>query len=417
VTVIGNDAGTLSIAEHTSLTSLTTVDTWSYDLEDSADNLLTNSSGAPVAGADSVTVIGNDAGTLSIAEHTSLTSLTTVDTWSYDLEDTLSALTGASAGVRNGATTYTVRDSFTNIRDALQVAGTNSILNDADAIEITGTLTIAQAATLYTLIQSDGLVLANVEYHVQDSGSAMESASTSQLNIDTLQAASSVTAVAGGATQRIDLSSYSGDQEVAFTITGNTLNNQLTGGGGNDSIAGQGADDTITGGLGNDTLTGGSGNDTFVFGTILESNNLDTLMDFGAGDMIDFQFGLLGELTQGALRGTGTIFESIETNAGGAATVDINAGMIVRTVTGESFELTEQGAGQILNSLTGFNDLDQFYLAFENADGDTGIFRIADTVSGGGWSANQIELMVVLDEYSAANLTDAMFVDFTGLPG
>jgi hypothetical protein len=93
--------------------------------------------------------------------------------------------------------------------------------------------------------------------------------------------------------------------------------------------------------------------------------------------------------------------------------------MIVMTATNHSFDLTFEDAGQILNFLTGFNDLDQFYLAFENDSGVSGIFRIADTVDDDSWSADQRELMIVLDNYSAATLTDAMFVDFnsSGLPG
>ena len=364
-----------------------------------------------MAGADSVKVISNDADTLTIAEYTSLRSLTTVDTWSYDLEDTYSNFDSASAGVLSGATTRTVTDGFTNIRNALQIAGTDSILNNAHAIKITGILTIAQAGTLYQLLVNDGLSLAKVEYHVSDSGSAMEAASTAQLNIDALQAASSVAAVAGGSTERIDLSSFSGEQEVEFTITGNTLNNQLTGGSGNDSISGQGANDTITGGLGNDTLTGGLGNDTFVFGTRLNSNDEDTIIDLGSGDFIDFQFGLLAELTQGDLRGNGTFFESIGFGYG-EDSVGVDTGMIIRT--GNTAELNVSNVNGMLQDLTDdFADLDKFYLAFSNGLGDTGIFRVADTISNGSWSPNQIELLFVLDNFSANQLTDAMLMDFS----
>ncbi|MCA3653041.1 MAG: hypothetical protein IOC54_14560 [Methylobacterium sp.] len=65
---------------------------------------------------------------------------------------------------------------------------------------------------------------------------------------------------------------------VAFTGTGNTLNNAITGGAGNDTLSGGDGDDTLTGLGGNDTLNGGAGNDTLEGGA-----GSDTL-DGGAGN-------------------------------------------------------------------------------------------------------------------------------------
>jgi Ca2+-binding RTX toxin-like protein len=75
----------------------------------------------------------------------------------------------------------------------------------------------------------------------------------------------------------------------------------LFGGDGNDSIFGDGGNDYIRGGAGNDSLAGGqvggggvSGNDTFAWlrGDIVDANGaaagFDTILDFGAGDRLDF---------------------------------------------------------------------------------------------------------------------------------
>ncbi|WP_287813529.1 cadherin domain-containing protein [Burkholderia sp.] len=53
---------------------------------------------------------------------------------------------------------------------------------------------------------------------------------------------------------------------VAFTGTGNALNNAITGGAGNDTLSGGDGNDTLNGGAGNDTLNGGAGTDTLVGG-------------------------------------------------------------------------------------------------------------------------------------------------------
>jgi hypothetical protein len=111
---------------------------------------------------------------------------------------------------------------------------------------------------------------------------------------------------------------------------------------------------------------------------------------------------------QGALRGDGTIFESI---GGAGGEVNDDTGMLIRT--GITEDLVSSSVTTVLDGLTGFDDLDQFYLAFSSEDGDTGIFRVADTVSGDGWTPNNIELILLLDSFDATNLINAMFVDFS----
>jgi hypothetical protein len=72
-----------------------------------------------------------------------------------------------------------------------------------------------------------------------------------------------------------------------------TERHTIVGGQGNDKISGFSAFDTITGGKGMDVLTGGAGGDTFVFAAgdnsdAPDSKIFDTITDFGAGDIIDF---------------------------------------------------------------------------------------------------------------------------------
>jgi hypothetical protein len=238
----------------------------------------------------------------------------------------------------------------------------------------------------------------------------MEAAAISPDAISALKAADTVTAVAGGSTERIDLSSFSGDQEIAFAIVGNGLNNQLTGGSSHDSITGQVANDVITGGGGNDTVSGGTGNDVFVFSTTQLKNGQDLVNDFGDGtDQIDFQFNMLGETVQSDLRGDGTGIQFIP---GAPGTVELNTGLLI--ITGETANLDSGGVSDVLDGILGMSDGDVIFLAFSDSNGDTGIFRVSDN-AGDGWTHDNlnVELFAVLDNYIANNLNDYTFVDFS----
>jgi Ca2+-binding RTX toxin-like protein len=77
------------------------------------------------------------------------------------------------------------------------------------------------------------------------------------------------------------------------TLTG--LDNQAN------LLAGGRGDDILIGGLGSDTLVGGAGNDTFVFNST--ADGLDHILDFSAGDVLQFSssaFGNLGASTLSA---------------------------------------------------------------------------------------------------------------------
>ncbi|WP_316975793.1 hypothetical protein [Shumkonia mesophila] len=80
-----------------------------------------------------------------------------------------------------------------------------------------------------------------------------------------------------------------------FTATGNDLDNILAGGDGADVLIGEGGNDTLLGGAGNDILTGGAGDDVLtggdgndIFSLMADDTGVDTITDFGEGDVLDF---------------------------------------------------------------------------------------------------------------------------------
>ncbi|KQN04727.1 hypothetical protein ASE85_06940 [Sphingobium sp. Leaf26] len=91
---------------------------------------------------------------------------------------------------------------------------------------------------------------------------------------------------------------------------------RLFGEGGSDSLLGSRYGDFLDGGAGNDTLQGGGGNDRFHFGDGLHAlSNVDTILDFQLGDMIELDDAVFNGLSTGAL-GAGAFVA----NAAGAAT-------------------------------------------------------------------------------------------------
>ncbi|WP_311270532.1 calcium-binding protein [Sphingobium sp. WCS2017Hpa-17] len=91
---------------------------------------------------------------------------------------------------------------------------------------------------------------------------------------------------------------------------------RLFGEGGNDSLLGSRYGDFLDGGAGNDTLQGGGGNDRFHFGDALNAlTNVDTILDFQRGDVIELDDAVFRGLSTGAL-GAGAFVA----NASGTAT-------------------------------------------------------------------------------------------------
>jgi len=118
----------------------------------------------------------------------------------------------------------------------------------------------------------------------------------------------------------------------------------LQGGRGDDTIFGQEGRDRIDGGAGSDHLYGGSGNDVFAFNHL--GNGVDTVHDFGIGDVLD---------VSGLLVGYDPVQDSIndfvfKTEAAGNTTVYVDA-----TGSGNFANAT---AMAVLNGVTGL-DLEQ----------------------------------------------------------
>jgi serralysin len=82
----------------------------------------------------------------------------------------------------------------------------------------------------------------------------------------------------------------------------NTLIENATGGSGKDKITGNAFANTLSGGRGKDVLTGGDGADSFRFDSKLSAGNVDTIVDFVAGeDAITLAEGLFAGLALGAV--------------------------------------------------------------------------------------------------------------------
>ena len=85
--------------------------------------------------------------------------------------------------------------------------------------------------------------------------------------------------------------------EVAFKLTGNTLDNVLTGNAAANTLSGGVGNDTLSGGLGKDVLTGGAGSDTFRFDVSFSNTDFDTVTDFVSGtDKISLKASLVAAL-------------------------------------------------------------------------------------------------------------------------
>jgi Ca2+-binding RTX toxin-like protein len=81
-----------------------------------------------------------------------------------------------------------------------------------------------------------------------------------------------------------------------------TLIENATGGAGKDKLIGNSLDNTLSGGRGKDVLTGGEGTDAFRFDSKLSAGNVDTIVDFVAGeDIIKLAQDLFGGLSLGAV--------------------------------------------------------------------------------------------------------------------
>jgi len=156
---------------------------------------------------------------------------------------------------------------------------------------------------------------------------------------------------AGADLKTIDASAATGAVTVpavagvtALSMTGGAGNDAITGGAGNDMFAGGAGDDTITSAGGNDNVDGGAGNDRVVLASA-DLTKDDTIAGGEGTDTLSFS-GTLSHSTTSTDVQPGTRlsgFETIRSNATGAATIDmtgVNAGNTVTSVIADGNNLT-----------------------------------------------------------------------------
>jgi Ca2+-binding RTX toxin-like protein len=123
-----------------------------------------------------------------------------------------------------------------------------------------------------------------------------------------------------GGTGRDSLSGGDGNDN----LNGGDDNDRLLGGNGNDLLVGGSGQDWLEGGRGADTLTGGTGNDRFVFNN--SSEGVDTITDFGKGDVIDISDVLPGSVHNGHDAVAGGFVRFVQSGANTLVQVDHNGG-------------------------------------------------------------------------------------------
>jgi len=140
-----------------------------------------------------------------------------------------------------------------------------------------------------------------------------DSASTTGVTVNL--ATNSATDGQGGTDTITNVENVRGSQ-YNDSITGDAGDNYLEGLDGNDTIVAGDGNDNLVGGGGDDTLTGGAGMDIFRFGP--SGNGLDTITDFGIGDIV----GIGASLTNGvATAGDGsTVLNGVQVSSNGTTT-------------------------------------------------------------------------------------------------
>ena len=257
----------------------------------------------------------------------------------------------ATNGVNVENLTYTGTGSFNGSGDI----NTNTIRGGALADRLdAGT---AGADTLIGLGGNDTYIVNNINVNVNEAASG---------GIDTISTSLASFTLAAGTTSEIENLTYTGT--VAFTGSGNELNNTITGGIGNDTINGGAGNDTLIGGLGNDTIDGGLDVDTMTGGAGDDTYTLDNL-----GDTV----------TEILNEGNDTVQTSGLASYSLGADVENLTNLSAISFTGSGNALANTiiggGAADTLNGLAG-NDTINAGLGNDNINGGSGL----DTLTGGG---------------------------------
>lgn len=265
-----------------------------------------------------------------------------------DNGDTLVATAAGSDKVTGGAGADTIQVVATVMTTADTIDGGSG----TDVIQVTGAAGAIADADFTNVSNVEELTFANVDQtgaivlDAEAYGAGIRTVDASALtgangldNIDiTAGFDANIVVVGGAGSNNVDASLVDGGYTASLTggasadtLAGGAGNDTISGGDGNDavltgaagtdSINGGAGTDTITGGDGNDTLTGGSTDaDTFVFGATAAANDLDTITDFDATDLLDF----------GAFV-TDTTITSTQADSGTSAVVWANEAILVVT--------------------------------------------------------------------------------------
>jgi hypothetical protein len=349
-----NDAAAvdLEVADVLALSTATvTVGANGYNIVDGASAILAqiaaDASNTTTFVADAVARTTNDAAAvdLEVADVLALSTATvTVGANGYNIVDTATALANTSDAIRNSATDITVSDVATLTQSVAIDGATNS-----------GTTT----------------------YSVEDTFGTLQTALDTPASVTALQNAQTVTATSTTQSE-IDLSGFSGSNEVDLIVNGNFLANQISTGSGDDTINAGGGNDVIYGGAGDDIIYGEGGTDTFIFSTTNTLNGSDTVKDFTSGETILFAFGNPGELDQSDLHGNGINIQI--QNAGeyspGSFTLGSNTGLVLLYDTHVLGDASQ--AINIVSNYDGLTSGSKFYLAVNNQT-DTSIFLMSDS--------------------------------------
>ncbi|WP_137885651.1 peroxidase family protein [Pseudomonas sp. 2FE] len=126
---------------------------------------------------------------------------------------------------------------------------------------------------------------------------------------------------------------------VAFTGTGNALNNVITGNVGSDTLNGVAGNDMLNGGAGNDTLNGGDGNDTLL------GDAGNDAMAGGTGNDIYVASSLLDTVTEQLNEGTDEVQTTMASYTLGANVENLRFfGSVAFTGTGNALDNTITGS-------------------------------------------------------------------------
>ncbi|MDR3414042.1 MAG: hypothetical protein P4L87_24290, partial [Formivibrio sp.] len=196
---IAGSVGTLTVSDYNKLVSITGINTWHSTVSDTAANLL--SANPSVKGSIATTVLNNAASTLTVAEYNKLSIITSDDTWSSTVSDSAQNLLAADPSVHGSLGTIVNDDtsvnplslSFANVQKLQGITTDDSWhynLTDTSAdlgLGLSVSAAAASVAAAQAIVDgaqnstSDHLVL-NANYSLTDSVLALEGAGS--LSVD-----------------------------------------------------------------------------------------------------------------------------------------------------------------------------------------------------------------------------------------